>query len=44
MKRLLREPLIHFLLIGAALFAVYHYVQPVRSAARIRMVFAKPCA
>jgi hypothetical protein len=33
MKRLLREPLIHFLLIGAALFALYHYVQPARSAA-----------
>ena len=33
MKHLLREPLIHFLLIGAALFALYHYVQPVRSAA-----------
>jgi peptidyl-prolyl cis-trans isomerase C len=28
MKRLLREPLIHFLLVGAALFAVYHYLQP----------------
>ncbi len=28
MKRLLQEPLLHFLLIGAALFAVYHYVQP----------------
>ena len=33
MKRLLREPLIHFLLIGAALFTLYHYVQPVRRAA-----------
>ena len=33
MKRLLREPLIHFLLIGAALFAAYRYLQPVRSAA-----------
>ena len=33
MKRLLREPLIHFLLIGAALFAVYHYLQPARGAA-----------
>jgi peptidyl-prolyl cis-trans isomerase C len=31
--RWLREPLIHFLLIGAALFAVYRYAQPVRSAA-----------
>ena len=33
MKRLLREPLIHFLLLGAALFAAYHYLQPARSAA-----------
>jgi peptidyl-prolyl cis-trans isomerase C len=33
MKRLLREPLVHFLLIGAALFAVYHCLQPARSAA-----------
>ncbi len=33
MKRLLREPLIHFLLIGAALFAAYRYLQPARSAA-----------
>jgi hypothetical protein len=33
MKRLLREPLIHFLLIGAALFAVYQYLQPARGAA-----------
>lgn len=35
MKRLLREPLIHFVLIGAVLFAVYHYahVQPARSPA-----------
>ncbi len=33
MKRLLREPLIHFLLIGAALFAAYHYLQPAQSAA-----------
>jgi parvulin-like peptidyl-prolyl isomerase len=28
MKRLLREPLIHFLLLGAALFVAYHYLQP----------------
>ena len=28
MKRLLREPLLHFLLIGGALFGVYHYLQP----------------
>jgi len=28
MKRLLREPLIHFLLIGAALFGIYHFAQP----------------
>jgi len=33
MKRLLREPLIHFLLIGAALFAAYRFLQPARSAA-----------
>ena len=33
MKRVLREPLIHFLLIGAVLFAVDHYVQPARGAA-----------
>jgi hypothetical protein len=33
MKRLAREPLIHFLLIGAALFAVYHYLQPARGVA-----------
>ena len=33
MKRLFREPLIHFLLIGAVLFAVDHYVQPARGAA-----------
>ena len=28
MKRLLREPLIHFLLIGAVLFGIYHFAQP----------------
>jgi len=33
MKRLLREPLIHFLLLGAMLFIVYHYTQPDRGAA-----------
>src|SRR5262245_32739129 len=33
MKRLLREPLIHFVLIGAALFALYRYLQPARRAA-----------
>lgn len=33
MKRLLREPLLHFLLIGAALFAAYRCLQPARSAA-----------
>ncbi len=32
MKRLLREPLLHFLLIGAALFAVFHFVRPVTKA------------
>ena len=31
-KCLLREPLIHFLFIGAALFAVYNYMHPARSA------------
>jgi peptidyl-prolyl cis-trans isomerase C len=33
MKRLLREPLIHLLLIGAALFVAYHYLQPASGAA-----------
>ena len=33
MKRFLREPLIHFLLIGAVIFSVYHYVQPDRGIA-----------
>jgi peptidyl-prolyl cis-trans isomerase C len=33
MKRLLREPLIHFLLIGAALFAVYYHLRPARDTA-----------
>jgi parvulin-like peptidyl-prolyl isomerase len=33
MKRLLHEPLIHFLLIGAVLFAAYRYLQPARNAA-----------
>ena len=33
MKRLLHEPLFHFLLIGAVLFAVDHYVQPTQGAA-----------
>ncbi len=28
MKRLLREPLLHFLLIGAVLFGVYYHLQP----------------
>jgi parvulin-like peptidyl-prolyl isomerase len=32
MKRLLREPLVHFLLIGAALFGVYHFTQAGRQA------------
>lgn len=31
-KRLVGEPLVHFLLLGAVLFAVYHYVQPDRGA------------
>lgn len=33
MKRLLREPLLHFLLLGAGLFAAYRYLQPARGAA-----------
>jgi len=33
MKHFLREPLVHFLLIGAVLFAVYHYAQPAGSTA-----------
>jgi len=33
MKRLLREPLIHFLLIGALLFAVSYYMQQARGTA-----------
>ena len=33
MKQLLREPLLHFLFIGLALFAAYSYLQPARSAA-----------
>ncbi len=33
MKRLLREPLVHFLLLGAALFALYQYTQGGRTAA-----------
>ena len=33
MKRLLREPLIHFLLIGAAMFASYQYLQPAHGVA-----------
>jgi hypothetical protein len=32
MKRLLREPLLHFLVIGAALFAAYYYLQPASNA------------
>jgi len=31
MKRFLHEPLLHFLLIGAALFVAYHYLQPAQS-------------
>jgi peptidyl-prolyl cis-trans isomerase C len=33
MNRLLREPLLHFLLIGLALFTVFQYVQPSREPA-----------
>ena len=32
MKRLLREPLVHFLLIGAILFGFYSYTQSGRPA------------
>ena len=33
MKRLLREPLLHFLFIGAVLFGVYHHLQPAHESA-----------
>jgi peptidyl-prolyl cis-trans isomerase C len=33
MKRILHEPLLHFLLIGAALFGLFHYVQPLQGPA-----------
>ena len=33
MKLLLREPLIHFLIIGAALFVAFHYLRPAPDAA-----------
>ena len=33
MKQLLREPLVHFLFIGMALFATYYYLQPSSNAA-----------
>jgi peptidyl-prolyl cis-trans isomerase C len=33
MKQLLREPLLHFLLMGIVLFIAYQYLQPARSAA-----------
>ncbi|MBK6738188.1 MAG: peptidyl-prolyl cis-trans isomerase [Haliea sp.] len=33
MKQLLREPLVHFLFIGMALFATYYYLQPSSKAA-----------
>ena len=33
LRRWLHEPLVHFLLLGAVLFAVYHYVQPAGSTA-----------
>ena len=32
MKRLLREPLVHFLLLGALLFAIFHFTQAGRTA------------
>jgi len=36
MKRLLREPLLHFLLIGAALFLLYSALNRGQSGARAR--------
>ena len=33
MKRLLREPLLHFLFIGAVLFGVYYHLQPAHESA-----------
>src|SRR6266478_3654260 len=43
MKRLLQEPLLHFLLIGAVLFGVYHHLQPANdpaaSSKEIRLSF-----
>ena len=38
MKRLLREPLIHFLLIGAVLFGIYHFTQPRGASAPAREI------
>ena len=34
MKRILKEPLLHFLLLGAAIFIAYGLVVAVREAAR----------
>ena len=33
MKRLLREPLLHFLFIGAVLFGIYYHLQPAHESA-----------
>lgn len=38
MKKLLREPLVHFLLIGAALFATYIFLQPARDDANSKQI------
>jgi len=36
MKRLLREPLVHFLLLGAVLFGVYSYTERVTAVSSSR--------
>ena len=41
-KRLLHEPLFHFLLIGAALFGLYHYLQPGDAAAPAKQIQLSP--
>ena len=38
MKKLLREPLVHFLLMGAALFAAYIFLQPGRDDANSKQI------
>ena len=42
MKRLLREPLIHFLLIGAALFVAFHYLRPAPAAPSSKQIQLSP--